>query len=66
MLAGKVMPKKVEAVQARSHTTVHSVEQKLNRGGNFGTRINYLQAKLDDVIKIRRSGRYCGRTSCSQ
>ena len=29
-------------------------------------RINYLQAELEDVMKIRKSGRYSGRSTSSQ
>ena len=56
----------VEAIQARPHNTVHRVEKKLYQGGDLDARINYLQAELEDVMKIRKSGRYSGRTSSSQ
>ena len=56
----------VEAMQARPHTNVHRVEDKLYQGGDMDARINYLQAELEDVMKIRKSGKYSGRTSSSQ
>ena len=56
----------VEAIQARPHTTAHRVEEKLYQGGDLDVRINYLQAELEDVMKISKSGRYSSRTAASQ
>ena len=56
----------VEAMQARPHTAVHRVEETLYKGGDVDARINYLQAELEDVMKIRKSGRYSGRATSSQ
>ena len=56
----------MEEMQARPHNTIHRVEEKLYQGGDLDARINYLQAELEDVMKIRKSGRYSGRTSSSQ
>ena len=56
----------VEAMQARPHTNVHRVEDKLYQGGDMDARINYLHAELEDVMKIRKSRKYSGRTSSFQ
>ena len=56
----------VEAMQARPHSNVHKVEERLYQGGDMDARINYLQAELEDVMKIRQSGIYSGRSASSK
>ena len=50
----------MEEMQARPHNTIHRVEEKLYQGGDLDARINYLQAELEDVMKIRTAkGVHC-------
>ena len=44
-------------------TNIHRVEEKLFQGGDMYARINYLQAELEDVMKIRKRGKYSGRST---
>jgi len=52
----------VEAMQNKTTAPVNKIEESDHyKGGDIDAKINHLQAELEDVMKIRRNGKYSGR-----